>query len=74
MDEKKSQLVQMRLRKPTIKQVGRLQKILKSETRTDVVKVSLDLAEMVASAMKEGSSLILESKSGKRERIVIPGI
>lgn len=69
-----SQLVQMRLKRNTISQVDDLQTLFNSPNRTDVVKTSIALASMIAQAMREGQSVFLESKAGKRERIVIPGL
>jgi hypothetical protein len=58
----------------TINQVNELQTLLHAGTRTDVVKTSLDVAELVIRAINGGGAVVVEDKSGKRERIVIPGI
>lgn len=67
-------LVQMNIRQPTLNKISVLQDTLGANNRTDAVKAAIDVAEIVARAIKNGGRVVIEEKDGSRSKLVIPGI
>lgn len=66
--------VQVQMFENTELKINSLQKIFHSSTKSDAVKTSIDIAEMVANVLNEKGQVILRDKNGNEHKIVLPGI
>jgi hypothetical protein len=66
--------IQMRLKPETIKQMDRLAQRIGSDNRTDVVRTSLAVTQMVTNCYDAGGSVIFKSSSGKESNMILLGI
>lgn len=66
--------VQVQMFENTELKVNALQKIFHSSTRSDAVKTSIDIAEMVANVIANKGEVILKEKDGTERKIVLPGV
>lgn len=73
-DEDKYQLVQMRLLRETVREIGELQDVLRATNRTDTVVRCIQIAKEVILAAKKGTRLQLVSPDETVRTIIIPGV
>ena len=66
--------VQVQMFENTELKVESLQKIFHSSTKSDAIKTSIDIAEMVAKIIASKGEVILKEKDGTEKRIVLPGV
>lgn len=67
--------VQMRLSVDTIGSARSLAVLLRVRSRTDSIRMAIDIALFVVDAIKNGGKeLLLRNKRGELERVVIPGL
>jgi len=66
--------VQVQMFSTTESKVDALQKIFHSSTKSDVIKTSVDIAELVGKVLQENGEVILRDKDGNEKKIVIPGV
>jgi len=59
-------LVQMKMRKPTLEKIEYLKILMDTDNRTNVVKTSIDIAEMIADIIANGGRVVLEDKDGTK--------
>jgi hypothetical protein len=71
---KEFKLVQMNMREETLEEVENLKEMLHTDNRSNIIKTAISTMDLVAKAMSEGSSVIIEDKRGNRRQIIIPGI
>ncbi len=74
MSEKEVEVVQVRMRDETLGQLDRFMTIVKSPSRSDAVRRSLGITDLISSEVIKGSRLILEKKNGKQTQILITGL
>ena len=55
----------------TMKKIERLHVLFKNNSRSDTVKMSIDLAHIVAKAWERGDEVILIDKDGNEKRITL---
>lgn len=72
--EEKTQLVQMRLRPKTIKQVDKLSKNSGIDNRTQIVSNAIEVTEALSEYIHSGAKVYIEKKDGTREILNIIGI
>lgn len=65
--------VQVQMMESTLEKIEGLTKTLHTNSRSDVVKTSIDITKIVAEALSQGGSVTVE-KNGEKVKIVIPGI
>lgn len=70
--EKKN--VQVQMMDQTLNKIEELRGVFHTSSRSDVVKLSVDVAEVIAKALAEKSSVIIKDKNGNETKIVIPGV
>ncbi|WP_413944774.1 hypothetical protein [Bdellovibrio sp. HCB-162] len=70
--EKKN--VQVQMMDQTLNKIEELREVFHTSSRSDVVKLSVDVAEVIAKALAEKSSVIIKDKNGNETKIVIPGV
>jgi hypothetical protein len=66
--------VQVQMQDNTIEKVTALAKTLHMTSRSDVVKMAVDVTEMVANAIADKGQVIIRDKHGKESKILIPGV
>jgi len=70
--EKKN--VQVQMFTSTVEKVESLQNIFHSSTKSDVIKTSIDIANLVGKVLSEKGEVILRDKNGNERKIIIPGV
>lgn len=70
----KSKLVQMRLQPKTLDRINRLSEMTNTENRTQLVSISIELAEELIRNINQGSKIYIEKKDGTKELLKIVGI
>jgi flagellin-specific chaperone FliS len=58
----------------TLNIIEKAKRQLNTDNRSEIVKTMVDISDMVIKALSEGGTVIIESKDGTRNKIVIPGI
>lgn len=71
MDKK---AVQVQMTGSTLSKIEELTEILHTSNKSEVVRTSVDIAEIVARTIKEGGSITVEKKNGEKMRILLPTI
>lgn len=66
--------VQVQMVNRTLLKINGLCKMLNVKSRSDVVKLSVDVAELVTKSMTDGGTVIIRDKDGNESKIVIPGL
>ena len=67
----KTQLIQMRLPPATLEKISGLKRLMDTGKRTDVIRFSIDIADLVLKEMASGTEVILE-KNGVRKKLTVP--
>lgn len=67
------QLVQMRVPKRTMETLDKLKESMHEENRSKIIRDSLELTNILVSAIKSGGRVVVEEKNGERFKVVIPG-
>ena len=66
--------VQVQMFDSTEIKLEELQKMLHASTKSDVIKTSVDIAEMVSRILVDKGEVILRDKKGNEKKIIIPGV
>lgn len=66
--------VQVSMVKPTLDTIESLKSTFHTNNRSDIVRSSIEIAAIVANAIKDGGHVILEDSNGKQREILIPGL
>jgi len=74
MNELKTELLQIRVKEETLKQIDRLQVLTKAASRSDAVRRSFDITEMIINEIIKGGSVILADSKGKKRQVLITGL
>jgi hypothetical protein len=69
--EKKA--VQVQMLESTLDKIDGMKRVLHTENRSEIVKTSIDITEIIANAIKDGGSVTVE-KNGEKMKLIIPGI
>jgi hypothetical protein len=69
-----TQLVQMRLLPKTMDRLSNLQKLTKTDNRTQIISTAIQLAELVIDSIEKGGNVYIQSPDGKIELVRIVGI
>jgi hypothetical protein len=69
-----TKLLQIKVKNNTLNDIDTLQKSFHASGRSDTVRRSIDIASALASAVKKGDKIIVESKDGERKQIIITGL
>jgi len=69
-----TQLVQMRLLPKTMERLKNLQKLTKTDNRTQLVSTSIQLAELIIENIEKGGKVYIETPDGEKEQIKVVGI
>lgn len=72
MEEKKT--VQMEMLDSTLEKIEEMRKILNTQNRSEIVRTSIDVTEMITKAIEDGGSIIVQKKNGEQMKLTIPGI
>ena len=64
--------VQMRLHAKTIEKIAKLKDLAHLQNNADAVRLSVEIAVMVTEAIRGGDKVLIETKSGSLERVVVP--
>ena len=72
--ELKKKNVQVQMLTDTIEKIDKLKTGLKTTNRSEIVKTSVDIADMVVEVLKNKGRVILEDKDGTKRQIVVPGV
>lgn len=70
----KKEQVQVQMYDSTQQKIESLKSTLHVQTRSDVVKMSVDIAKMVADILAKNGDVILRDSNGKEVKMVVPGI
>ena len=74
MSENEVDVVQVRMKKHTLDQLDRLKAIVNSSSRSDAVRRSLDISEILVNTIASGGQVIIEDRKGKQKQILITGL
>ncbi len=66
--------IQVQMAQRTLNIIEKAKHQLNTDNRSEIVKTMVDISDMVINALSEGGTVIIESKDGTRNKIVIPGI
>jgi hypothetical protein len=66
--------VQVQMFATTEEKVESLQGLFHASTKSDVIKTSVDIADMVGKVLADKGEVILRDKKGNERKIVIPGV
>lgn len=66
--------IQVQMFAATEDKVEALQKTFHASTKSDVIKASVDIADMVGRVLADKGEVILRDKNGNKRKIVIPGV
>jgi len=74
MNEIKTEVIQVRMKEHTLEQLDRLKTVVKSSSRSDAVRRSLDISDVFIDTIIKGGKVIIEDKKGKQQQILITGL
>lgn len=74
MLENDYKLVQMNLKPRTFEKLEELKQRLHASNRTETVKRSLEIADVVSKTIKHGGKVILEESDGTQSKLVLPDL
>lgn len=66
--------VPVRMKENTLKQVDKLQKKVHAPSRSDAIRRSIEISDMLVNAVENGGRIIVEDKKGKQKEILIVGL
>jgi len=69
-----TETVQVRMQKNTLEKVNKLQNLVHAPSRSDAIRRSVDISDVLINAIEEGDRIIIESKNGKQRQILIAGL
>lgn len=72
MSTNEYKLVQMNLRPRTFNKLEELKERLHADNRTEAVKRSLEIADVISKTIKQGGKVFLEEADGTRSKLVLP--
>lgn len=68
--DKKS--VQIQMVKPTFDKINKIGNLMNTKSKSDVIKISVDIAHILVKEIKNQSTVIIEDKDGNRTQLIIP--
>lgn len=66
--------VQVPMFDTTLMKINGLKDLLRTNNRSEIVKTSVDITDMVVRTLAGGGHVILQDSTGEKQEIVIPGI
>jgi hypothetical protein len=72
-EEKKYKLVQMNMNKATLTKVESIKNRLNCD-RTQAVKASIDITDMITEILSNGGKIFLEEINGEKSKLKIPSL
>lgn len=66
--------VQVRMKEETLKQVERIQNLMYMPSRSDLVRRSIGIMDILVDAIEKGNKIIIEDKKGNQRQILITGL
>lgn len=73
-EENISEVVQVRMKEETLQQLDKLKVVVKSPSRSDAVRRSVQLTDLLINAILKGNRILIEDNRGKQSQIMIPGL
>lgn len=67
-------IIQVRMKSNTIEKLDKIQIMVESPSRSDVVRRAIDITEILVNAIEEGNEIIIKCKNGKQKQILISGL
>lgn len=71
-NEKKT--LQIKTVQNTMDKIAELSEIFHTNSKSDVIKSSVDIASIIAKAISEGGVVTVEDKNGNKNKLIFPGI
>lgn len=71
-EEKTEKLIQVRFSKPVLDRIEHIQNISGDISLKQLLMNALATYETLKESQLEGSKVVVESKGGKRERVIVP--
>lgn len=68
------EVVQVRMKEHTLSQLDRIKSIVNSSSRSDAVRRSVEIMDILVNAIMKGERIVLEKSGGKRTQILITGL
>lgn len=72
--DNKIETLEVRVKEHTLQKIDRLQAMVKSPSRSDAVRRSLDISDTILNNILNGGRIILEDRGGKKSQIFIMGL
>lgn len=66
--------VQIQMVKNTFDKINGMAEVMHTKSKSDIVKTSIDIADIITRAIQDKSSIIIEDKDGNKTKLIIPGI
>lgn len=60
--------------KNTFDKINGMAEVMHTKSKSDIVKTSIDIADIITRAIQDKSSIIIEDKDGNKTKLIIPGI
>lgn len=72
--KKPYKLVQVNMNNETLEKLHDMKEKMHADTITNTIKSSVDIADIVTTALSKGKNVVIEEKNGDKYRILVPGI
>lgn len=70
----KTEMVELKILEKTLKKIDRLQAVVNAPSRSDAVRRSVDISEIILNGIVNGGKIILEDRIGNRSQVLITGL
>jgi hypothetical protein len=64
----------IRMHEYTIDQVEKLKTMLHAPSFSDAIRRTIEIGDLIASAIKSGDKILIESHDGKQKQVLITGL
>lgn len=69
-----SEVIQVRMKPNTVKQVNNLQERVHAPSRSDAIRRAVEISDLLINAVEHGDKIIIQGKNGKQREILIAGL
>ncbi len=67
-------VIQVRMKENTIEQLEKFQNIVKAPSKSDAVRRSIEITDLLVNSIGKGERIIIESSNGKQRQVLISGL
>lgn len=60
--------------KNTFDKINEMAEAMHTKSKSDIIKTSVDIADIITKAIQHKSSIIIEDKDGNKTKLIIPGL